>query len=260
MPSDSIRIWGLQGIPEIMPGTDLLEAILTALQPSGIPALSPDERSMPAPPLIFVVAQKVVSKSEGCLVRLADITPSADARAWASTYHKDPRMVEVVLQQSRRIVRMDRGIIIAETHHGFICANAGVDASNAPNGTVVLLPRDPDQSAERLRQRLERGLGRPVAVIISDTFGRPWRMGLTNIALGISGLSPFIDYRGRVDSYGRSLQATMLAVADELAGAAELVMGKTAGIPAAVIEGFRTTCVEGSGRELIRPAEEDLFR
>ena len=169
-------------------------------------------------------------------------------------------MVEVVLQQARRIVRMDRGIIIAETHHGYICANAGVDASNAPSGTVVLLPADPDQSAERLRQDFEEALGGNVAVIISDTFGRPWRTGLTNVALGVAGLSPVIDYRGQVDSYGRSLRATVIAVADELAGAAELVMGKTTGIPAVAIEGFSYSPALGSGRELIRPAEEDLFR
>ena len=169
-------------------------------------------------------------------------------------------MVEAVLQQARRIIRMDRGVLIVETGHGFICANAGVDASNAPSGTVVLLPVDPDLSADRLRKVLEPVLQRPVGVIISDTFGRPWRMGLTNVALGVSGLSPFIDYRGQVDSYGKSLRATVIAVADELAGAAELVMGKAAAIPVAVIEGFQWMCLEGSGRDLIRPPEEDLFR
>lgn len=256
MPSKAICIWGLQGIPEILPGANLAQMILTALR-SGWPYKDfPDQ----ADPLVLVVAQKVVSKSEGCLVRLADIVPSAQARAWAAAYHKDPHMVEVVLQQARRIVRMDRGIIIAETHHGYICANAGVDASNAPSGTVVLLPLDPDQSAERLRQEFEAVLGRNVAVIVSDTFGRPWRTGLTNVALGVAGLFPLIDYRGQVDSYGRSLRATVIAVADELAGAAELVMGKTTGIPAAVIEGFIYSPAFGSGRELIRPAEEDLFR
>lgn len=169
-------------------------------------------------------------------------------------------MVEVVLQQARRIVRMDRGIIIAETHHGYVCANAGVDASNAPHGMVVLLPPDPDRSAAGLRQAFEAALGRNLAVIVSDTFGRPWRTGLTNVALGVAGLSPVIDYRGQVDSYGRSLHATVLAVADELAGAAELIMGKTTGIPAVVIEGFSYSPATGSGRELIRPTEEDLFR
>jgi len=169
-------------------------------------------------------------------------------------------MVEVVLQQARRVVRMERGILIVETHHGYVCANGGVDASNVPCGTVVLLPLDPDRSAGRLRRKVQRGLRRPVAVIISDTFGRPWRLGITNVALGVAGLSPFLDYRGQVDSYGRSLQATVIAVADELAGAAELVMGKTSGIPAAVIEGFIYPSAEGAGKDLIRPAGEDLFR
>jgi coenzyme F420-0:L-glutamate ligase/coenzyme F420-1:gamma-L-glutamate ligase len=260
MQSNAIRIRGLEGIPEILPGTNLVGAILAALETAGISAPGGDKRTEQLDPLILVVAQKVVSKSEGSLVCLDSVVPSPQAKAWASEYHKDARMVEVVLQQARRVVRMDRGIMIMETHHGYVCANAGVDASNAPSGTVVLLPRDPDDSAKRIRGELEQALRRHVAVIISDTFGRPWRMGLTNVALGVSGLSAFIDYRGQVDSYGRTLQATVLAVADELAGAAELVMGKTAGIPAAVIEGFRYAPAEGSGRELIRPAEEDLFR
>jgi coenzyme F420-0:L-glutamate ligase/coenzyme F420-1:gamma-L-glutamate ligase len=260
MQSNAIRIRGLEGIPEILPGMNLAEAILAALETAAIHVPANNEQSARSNPIILVVAQKVVSKSEGRLVRLDSVIPSPQAQAWASEYHKDARMVEVVLQEARRVVRMDRGIMIVETHHGYVCANAGVDASNAPSGTVVLLPRDPDRSAKRLRHEFERALRRPVAVIISDTFGRPWRMGLTNVALGVSGLFPFIDYRGRVDSYGRILHATVLAVADELAGAAELVMGKTARIPAAVIEGFRCVPAEGSGCELIRPAEDDLFR
>jgi coenzyme F420-0:L-glutamate ligase/coenzyme F420-1:gamma-L-glutamate ligase len=260
MQSNAIRIRGLEGIPEIVPGTNLAEAILAALETAAIYVPGNNEQTEQSNPIVLVIAQKVVSKSEGCLVRLDSVIPSPQAQAWASEHHKDARMVEVVLQQTRRVVRMDRGIMIMETHHGYVCANAGVDASNAPSGTVVLLPRDPDQSAKRLRGEFERALRRHVAVIVSDTFGRPWRTGLTNVALGISGLSPFIDYRGQVDSYGRTLQATVLAVADELAGAAELVMGKTAGIPAAVIEGFRYVPAEGSGCDLIRRAEEDLFR
>jgi len=206
------------------------------------------------------VAQKVVSKSEGRLVHLDRVIPSVQARKWARKYQKDPRIVEVVLQQASRVVRMERGIIIVETHHGYVCANGGVDASNAPCGTVVLLPQDPDRSARRLRRRLARGLHRPVAVVISDSFGRPWRLGITNVALGVAGLSPFIDCRGQVDSYGRLLQATLIAVADELAAAAELVMGKTAGIPVAVIEGFVGLSAAGTGKDLIRPEKEDLFR
>jgi coenzyme F420-0:L-glutamate ligase/coenzyme F420-1:gamma-L-glutamate ligase len=260
MPADTILIRGLKGIPEILPGMNLGDKILSALELAGIAAAGDPEPDRRMDGIIVVVAQKVVSKSEGCLIRLDNVVPSAQARAWASEYQKDARVVEVVLQQARRVVRMDRGIVIAETHHGFVCANAGVDTSNAPPGTVVLLPPDPDKSANGLRRVLEAALRRQVGVIISDTFGRPWRMGLTNVALGVSGLSPFIDYRGQVDSYGRSLQATVLATADELAGAAELVMGKTAGIPAAIIEGFSIGPTEGRGRELIRSAEDDLFR
>jgi coenzyme F420-0:L-glutamate ligase / coenzyme F420-1:gamma-L-glutamate ligase len=260
MPAESISIRGLKGIPEILPGMNLTEKLLSALELAGISREDDSATENRHDGIVIVVAQKVVSKSEGCLVRLEDVIPSAKAQAWARTYHKDARVVEVVLQQARRVVRMDRGILIAETRHGFVCANAGVDTSNAPSGAVVLLPPDPDQSAAKLRRTLESALHRHVGVIISDTFGRPWRMGLTNVAIGVSGLSPFIDYRGQVDSYGRPLQATILAAADELAGAAELVMGKTAGIPAAIIAGFQTNPAEGSGTELIRPAEEDLFR
>jgi len=249
MPNAELRIWGVTGLPEIQPGNDLAEAIVRALPPRSI-----------EPGSVFVIAQKIVSKSEGRLVELDEVEPSPPAREWAAQYHRDPRMIEVVLREARRIVRMDRGVLIVETRQGFICANGGVDASNAPKGTVVLLPEDADDSARRLRDALERRLDRRVAVIISDTFGRPWRQGLTNVALGVAGLSPFIDYRGQIDFYGRPLQATVLAVADELAAAAELVMGKTLGIPVAVVEGFRYELAAGSGLDLIRPPEEDLFR
>jgi coenzyme F420-0:L-glutamate ligase/coenzyme F420-1:gamma-L-glutamate ligase len=256
MTCGAIRMRGLQGIPEVEPGADLaglLEAALVPMLAQPPPVEEPYS-------IVLVIAQKVVSKAEGCLVHLDEVVPSPKAVSWASRYHKDPRIVEVVLRQSRRIVRMDRGVIIAETQHGFVCANAGVDASNAPDGAVILLPPDPDQSAGRLRCRLESALQRPLAVIVADTFGRPWRTGLTNVALGISGLSPFLDYRGQVDSYGRMLRASLIAVADELAGAAELVMGKNHGIPAVIIEGYRYPPGEGSGIELIRPEQDDLFR
>jgi coenzyme F420-0:L-glutamate ligase / coenzyme F420-1:gamma-L-glutamate ligase len=248
MPPD-IRIRGLEGIPEIQPGDNLRDRILAALHQTPI-----------APETIFIVAQKVVSKAEGRLVLLDTVAPSQEAERWAALYQKDPRQVEVVLREARRIVRMDRGVLIVETHHGFVCANGGVDASNAPRGSVVLLPKDPDLSAARLCEELCAALKTRVAVIISDTFGRPWRQGLTNVALGVAGFSPLIDYRGQVDFYGRPLQGTILAVADELAAAAELVMGKTLGIPVALIEGFHYQPAPGSGGELIRPSEEDLFR
>ena len=252
MPIDGIRIRGLRGLPEIRPGDDLCREILRALA-NGVTA-------GPEPGAIFVVAQKAVSKAEGRLVSLADVEPSERARLWAEESGRDSRVVEMILREARRIVRMDRGILIAETQHGFVCANAGVDTSNVPPGYVTLLPVDPDASARRLREGLETALSRPVAVIISDTFGRPWRIGLVNVALGVSGLSPLIDYRGNVDSFGRPLQVTILAIADELAAAAELVMGKTCGIPVAIIEGLGLTSTQGTGRDLIRSEGEDLFR
>lgn len=258
MTGQSIRIWGLRGIPEIRPGDDLSRHIATALQDAG--GVGNSESRQIGRGVILIVAHKVVSKAEGCLVRLADVTPSNRAKAWAKHHRKDARIVEVVLQQAKRIVRMNRGVLIVETRHGFVCANGGVDVSNAPTGSVVTLPKEPDESARRLRKDLEEALGLPIAVIISDTFGRPWRQGLTNVALGVSGLSPFIDYRGQRDSYGRELHASVLAVADELAAAGELVMGKTLGIPVAIIEGFPYQPVDGSARALIRPREEDLFR
>jgi len=257
--TQGIHIRGLDGIPEIKPGDDLGSEILTSLSrmnPSGCQ----ESASLGAAGTIFIVAQKVVSKSEDSMIPLNSIVPSPDAIEWARRHHKDPRMIEVVFRESKRRIRMERGIVIAETQHGFICANAGVDSSNAPEGWVILLPKDPDASAECLRQQLQRALGVPVAVIIADTFGRPWRMGLTNVALGVAGLSPFLDYRGKVDSFGRPLRATVLAIADEIAAAAELVMGKTSRIPVAIIEGFKFNQTQGSARQLIRPAEEDLFR
>jgi coenzyme F420-0:L-glutamate ligase/coenzyme F420-1:gamma-L-glutamate ligase len=170
---------------------------------------------------------------------------------------KDPRVVEVVLRESRRIVRMERGILIAETQHGFICANAGVDASNVDRGFVTVLPRDPDQSAAAIRATL----GHPdIGVIVSDTFGRPWREGVLNVALGVAGLLPLLDYRGCRDPYGRELTSTVIAVADELAAAAELVMRKTARLPVAIVRGAGEWLGEGSGAQLLRAAEQDLFR
>jgi len=209
---------------------------------------------------VFVVAQKFVSKAEGAVVPLADVAPSPLARDWAARYGKDPAVVEVVLRESSRIVRMDRGIIIAETRHGFICANAGVDASNAPLGFVTLLPRDPDASASCLRRTLAARLGRDVGVIITDTFGRPWREGAVDVAIGVAGLRPLLDYRGSADQFGRKLQTTVIAVADEIAGAAELVMRKAARTPVTVVRGVRDWIGDGTAAMLVRPASTDLFR
>lgn len=252
-----LRIAAVQGMPEVRPGDNLAELILDAIASHSL--TTRPARSGSAIP-VFVVAQKVVSKSEGRIVRLDAVNPSERATAWALRHNRDPRIVELALRESTRIVRMDRGILIVETRHGFICANAGVDTSNAPPGCAVLLPEDPDSSARSLRARLASALGIDVGVVISDTFGRPWRQGLTNVALGVAGLSPFVDYRGRTDMQGRVLLSSLLAVADELAAAAELVMGKTEAVPVVLIEGYEGPACRGSGRDLIRPAAEDLFR
>jgi coenzyme F420-0:L-glutamate ligase/coenzyme F420-1:gamma-L-glutamate ligase len=251
MPPPEIRIIGVPGLREIVAGDDLAGLIARAARESNIDILRGD---------ILVIAQKIVSKAEGRTVRLDSIEPSARAREWAAEYDKDARAVEVVLRESRRIVRMERGVLISETRHGFICANAGVDASNTAEGTVVLLPEDPDSSARSIRSALEREFEVRLAVIISDTFGRPWREGLVNVALGIAGIAPLIDYRGERDSHGRQMRVTVIAVADELASAAELVMRKTAGVPVVIIRGFDYDERQSSAEELIRPAGLDLFR
>lgn len=247
---EPMRIFGISGLGEIQPGDDLAGQIIAAVNAKGLTISAGD---------IFVVAQKVVSKAERRVLRLETIEPSPMARRWAEEHGKDPRVVEVVLRESRRVVRMDRAVLITETHHGFVCANSGVDSSNAPPGTVVLLPVDPDRSAQALRERFEAEFGVPLGVIISDSFGRPWREGLTNVALGVAGVEALIDCRGHKDSFGRALQVTVIAVADELAGAAELVMGKNRQVPVAVLQGFSLEG-KGSGREMVRPSELDLFR
>jgi len=247
-----LRILGLPGIPIVTPGMDLAALIQQAATAAALPLQAGD---------ILVVTQKVVSKAEGHLIVLQDITPSPLAQSFARQWGKDPRHVEVVLQQSRRIVKMDRGVLITETHHGFICANAGVDQSNIEGEEVVaVLPPDPDASARAIRQALRERLGFDVAVIISDTFGRPWRHGLVNIAIGLSGIEAIKDYTGQLDAQGYELRVTALAIADELAAAAELVMNKLDNVPVAVIRGYEYPRGEGSLAQLIRAAERDLFR
>jgi coenzyme F420-0:L-glutamate ligase/coenzyme F420-1:gamma-L-glutamate ligase len=246
-----LHIFALPGIPDIVPGADLGALIGDATMRGGR-AVAPGD--------VFVVAQKIVSKAEGALVRLDEVAPSPLAVQWAVAHDKDPRVIEVTLRESRRIVRMDRGVLIAETHHGFVCANAGVDTSNVPPGFVTVLPVDPDASAGRLRAALSAALACPVAVIVSDTFGRPWREGVVNVALGVAGVRPLIDHRGTSDPYGRQLQATVIALADELAGAAEIVTGKTAGTPVAIVRGAAGWAGEGSARMLVRDASLDMFR
>ncbi len=238
-----IRIVGLAGLPEVSAGDDLAALIRAAAEP-----IDSDT--------IVVIAQKIVSKAEGAIVDLRSIAPSKLAADWAARYGKDARLIELVLRESRRIVRMDRGVLIAETRHGFITANAGVDQSNVPGEHfATTLPVDPDASAARIRAALACG-----AVIVSDTFGRPWREGLVNVAVGVSGLEPLTDLRGAADWSGRRMQVTTLAVADELAAAAGLVMPKSGGVPVALITGFEWTRGGGSALKLLRSPETDLFR
>ena len=244
-----IEIIPVTGIPEVFPREDLASAI----------ARSAGDTLLPGD--VVVVTHKVVSKAEGRLVDLREVEPSALAKGYATRYGKDPRQTEVVLRESRRIVRMDRGVIISETHHGFVCANAGVDASNVPGEDVVcLLPLDPDASAARLRDSLAARAGGDLAVVISDSFGRTWRTGITDVAIGVAGMNPLADYRGGYDSHGHELSASILAVADELAAAAELVMGKTAGVPVALVRNYPYEPGPGTGKNLLMDPDRDMFR
>jgi coenzyme F420-0:L-glutamate ligase/coenzyme F420-1:gamma-L-glutamate ligase len=239
----------VEGVPEVRPGDDLGALLGVALDRGG--GLADGD--------VVAVAQKVVSKAEGKLVSLAQVEPSAFARAHAGPA-RDARLTEVVLREAVRIVRMRPGLIIAETRHGFVCAGAGVDASNASErGSVVLLPDDPDASARRLRAALEERFGVQVGVVVTDTFGRAWREGIVNVAIGVAGIAPLTDLRGRHDGNGYELHATVIAVADEIAAAAELVMGKTRAVPAAIVRGL-DVLGEGSARDLVMAAERDLFR
>ncbi len=248
-----LRLRAVPGLGEIKPGDDLTDLIAGATAAGRIGVDSGD---------VFVVAHKIVSKAEGALVDLSGVVPSDRARAWADAWQKDARVVELVLRESVRIVRMERGVIISETAHGLICANAGVDSSNVPNGFALCLPRDPDRSARCLCVGLSTRLQVPIGVIVSDTFGRPWREGQTNVAVGVAGLVPIADYRGQLDSFGRRLTASVIAVADELAAAAELLMCKTIGLPVVLVKGTglgtgRET--DGSARALVRARNEDFF-
>ena len=242
-----LELRGIEGLPEIVPGDDLGRLIA-------------ERAGELLPGDVVVVAQKVVSKAEGRLLRLDGVRVSSRARELAAGLHADPRMVQVVLDESVRVVRSDR-VLIVETRHGYVCANAGVDRSNVPGTDLVcLLPLDCDRSAQGLRERIGQAAGVEVGVVISDTFGRPWRLGLCNVALGVAGMPAAVDYRGSADDFGMPLHATVIAVADEVAAAAELVMGKTRRIPAVVVRGLAFGAGAGSGQELVRPADLDLFR
>jgi len=248
----SVTITALEGIPLIKHGDNLAQLIVAAVRRADLRLADGD---------IVVVCQKAVSKSEGRVFDLKQIIPSELSRSVAARWEKDPRVVELILRQTNRIVRMDRGVLIVETGPGWVCANAGLDESNSmAEDRAILLPEDPDASAAGIRAELKRLHGVEVAVLISDTFGRPWRDGLTEVCLGISGMEAMLDLRGTCDLGGRELSHTVVAIADELACAAGLLMEKAGGIPAVLIRGYIYKPAQGTAKTLIRPAEADLFR
>jgi len=247
-----IQIIGITKMPLVKSHDDIGDQLVQAVRDQSMQILDHD---------IIVIAQKIVSKSEGRVVDLQTVTPSTLANTIAESSEKDPKHVEVILREAANIIRMRGPHIIVETRHGFVCANAGVDRSNAGNGDLaVLLPIDPDRAAQKLRKRIRELTGADVGVIISDTFGRAWRNGQVNVAIGIDGLKPIMDYRGSSDMFGNQLKVTQIAIADELASAAELVMRKSDGVPVAIIRGVDYAKGSGSVQQLIRPKEEDLFR
>ena len=250
-PHSSLSVFAIPDLPEIQKGDDLAKRILLAARRDGISFEDGD---------VLVIAQKIVSKAEGRLVPLSRVKPSLQARALAQKLSHDPRFIEVVLRESRRIVRSDR-VLIVETHHGLVCANAGVDHSNVPQrDCVTLLPKNPDASALRLASALRKLTGKRLGVLISDTFGRPWRLGLVNFAIGAAGLPVLRDLRGTRDRNRKRLASTVFAIADELAAAAGLLMDKASGTPVIVIRGYRYGPCEDSAARIIRSAREDLFR
>jgi coenzyme F420-0:L-glutamate ligase/coenzyme F420-1:gamma-L-glutamate ligase len=254
--ADRIEAVAIDGLGEVVPGDDLPAMIAAALASTGdVLPLRDDD--------VLVVTQKVVSKAEGAIVDLATIEPRAEVVDYAERFDRDPRQVELVLREAKRVVRMENGLVITETPHGFVCANGGIDASNVgprSGDIVTLLPRDPDASAERIRAAVRERLGHELPVIVSDSFGRPWRFGIVDVAIGVSGLLPLDDLRGTPDADGRVMKSTVRAVADEIASAGELVLGKTARRPIALVRGATFRRGEGRIADLIMPAEMDLFR
>ena len=252
MPPE-IRVIGVEGMPEVQPGDDLAAQLMDAAARRSTSIEDGD---------VVVVTQKVVSKAEGRVITIDDIEPSDLALRITEGHRRDPRHTELILRESARIVRMDRGVIISETHHGFTCANAGIDASNIPgSNTVALLPVDPDASARRVRDSIKSRLGVDVAVIISDTFGRPWRAAAVNVAIGVAGINPLLSYVGQEDTHGNMMYTTVICVADELAAVAELVSGKVLGVPVSIIKGYPYEPMENASHEaLLRPPDKDLFR
>jgi coenzyme F420-0:L-glutamate ligase/coenzyme F420-1:gamma-L-glutamate ligase len=248
-----VEVIAVEGIPEVRRGDDVARLIQEAIRTSGLDLREGD---------VLVVSQKVVSKAEGRVIRSDEVEPSPFAVELSKISGKKAEHVEVILRNTARVVRMDRerGIFIMETPHGLVCANAGVDTSNVGGDAYTSLPVDPDGSASKIRSRLEEAFGVRLAVIVTDTFGRPWRRGQTDVAIGVSGMNPLRDYRGARDAHGQVLRATMIAMADEAAAAGELVKGKADGIPVAIVRGLNYEVSEGTGKELIRDRDEDLFR
>lgn len=248
-----LSVIGIEGMPEVKPGDDLAGQIIGAAQNQGTPLASGD---------VLVVTQKIVSKAEGRVISIEGVEASPLAVSITEGHRRDPRHTELILRESRRIVRMDRGVIISETYHGFNCANAGIDASNIPgDGTVALLPVDPDASARGIRKAIRDRTGADVAIIISDTFGRPWRSAAVNVAIGVAGINPLLSYVGQEDSHGNMMYTTVINVADELAATAELVTGKVLGVPVAIVRGYAYEPMEdASNQALIRDPDKDLFR
>jgi coenzyme F420-0:L-glutamate ligase/coenzyme F420-1:gamma-L-glutamate ligase len=245
------EVIGIEGIGEVQPGDDIARLVLDAAARQHTPVTGGD---------VLVLSQKIVSKTEGRLLRLSDIAPSTMATTFATELGRDPRLIEVILRESRRVVRMDRGVLVTETRHGWVCANAGVDQSNVDADMVALLPEDPDRSARAFRDAVRERTRAEIHVIVADTFGRPWREGLVNIAIGVAGFAPLRSYLGERDPAGRPLQATILAIADELAAAAEPVMGKLDRIPAAIVRGLPLAPSEEGSKALLRDPARDLFR
>jgi coenzyme F420-0:L-glutamate ligase/coenzyme F420-1:gamma-L-glutamate ligase len=246
-----LELIGVESIGEVARGDSVGRLIGAACAREGI-NLSDDD--------VVVVAQKIVSKAEGQLVDLAAIRPSARARELGQQLEKEAALVEVILKESRGVIRTGGRALVVETHHGFICANAGVDQSNVGKHHVALLPKDPDGSARRIREEIQHQTEKRPAVVITDSFGRPWRLGTVDVAIGIAGIKPVKDERGLKDRYGYELKAAVAAIADEIAAAAELVMGKRGGVPVVIVRGCEIEKEEGSVKELLRPAAEDLFR
>ena len=247
----TVQVFPLRGIPRVKPGDDLLGYITRSLEAGGIVLQDSD---------VVVVTQKVVSKAEGRVVKIDDIRPGRKAKLLAEELGKDPRTVQIILSESKRIIRKGHGVLIMETKHGFVCANAGIDQSNVEEGYLTLLPEDPDRSARRIRRRLEAATGKRLAVIITDTFGRPWRDGQVDVAIGCSGLAPLEDLVGTTDPYGHTLRVTQPAIVDEIASASELVMRKHSLTPAAVVRGVTYKRGDEGVRSIVRERRMNLFR